>query len=87
MKRYIDKIRAYGNIGITGILLRNTSHGQTILKNTFWLSLGQGLSGILNFLLIIFIIRKLGATEYGKFAYSFSFVSLSSLRSSISDSQ
>jgi O-antigen/teichoic acid export membrane protein len=76
MQRYLQKIRAYRSVGFAGIFFRNTNHSQTVLKNTFWLGLGQGLSGLLNFLVIIFIIRKLGATEYGKFAYALAFVSL-----------
>jgi O-antigen/teichoic acid export membrane protein len=76
MRRYAERMRAFRSIGIAGIFFRNTNHRQTVLKNTFWLGLGQGLSGLFNFLLIIFIIRKLGATEYGKFAYALAFVSL-----------
>lgn len=47
-----------------------------ILKNSFWLSLAQGISGFVNLFLAIFIARTLGPSEYGKFAYALSFVTL-----------
>jgi O-antigen/teichoic acid export membrane protein len=59
-----------------GFLFENINHKQTILKNTFWLGVSQGFSGIVNFFLIVFIAKTLGPGEYGKFAFSFSFVSL-----------
>src|SRR5689334_6947234 len=58
------------------LIWRNTSRRQTVLKNTFWLALGIGLSGAVDFLLTVYVIRKFGAAEYGKFAYALSFVSL-----------
>lgn len=74
MSDYLNKIREYKNIGIGRLLFQNVNHGQVILKNTLWLGVGQGLTGILNFLIIIFVIRNLGVTQYGKFAYALSFV-------------
>lgn len=76
MRYYLNKIKEYRNIGITRLLFRNVNHGQVILKNTLWLGLGQGLTGVLNFVIIIFVIRNLGVTQYGKFAYALSFVSI-----------
>lgn len=76
MKYFLNKIKEYRNIGIAQLLFQNVNHGQVILKNTLWLGIGQGLTGILNFLIIIFVIRNLGVTQYGKFAYALSFVSI-----------
>jgi len=49
---------------------------QIIFKNTFWISLAEVSARILKFFLIIFVIRILGAKEYGKFSFAFSFVTL-----------
>ena len=56
--------------------LGNKSTSQTILKNTFWLSLSELISRTLKLILIIFVARVLGATEYGKFTFALAFVSL-----------
>ncbi len=61
---------------IKTILFNNQSLRQTIFKNTFWLTIGTGMSRLLNFVLMIFVARTLGATEYGKFAFALAFVSL-----------
>lgn len=63
-------------LNIKRFFLENTGFKQTILKNTFWLSIAQGISGVINFFLMIYIIRTFGPTEYGKFAFAFAFVSL-----------
>jgi len=49
---------------------------KTILKNVGWLTIGEGVSRILGFFLIVAMTRILGPTEYGKFAFAFAFVSL-----------
>lgn len=58
-----------------GFLLKNTGIKQTILKNTFWLVFAEIISKILGLVLIIYVARVLGAVEYGKFTFAFSFVS------------
>lgn len=58
------------------LIWRNTSRRHAVLKNTLWLALGIGLSGAVDFLVTVYVIRKFGAAEYGKFAYALSFVSL-----------
>ena len=58
------------------LLLENTGIKQTIFKNTFWLTLAEGVSRFLGLALIIFAARILGAEEYGKFAFALSFVSI-----------
>lgn len=74
MRDYLNKIKECKDMGIGRLLFQNVNHGQIILKNTLWLGLGQGLTGMLNFLIIMFVIRNLGVTQYGKFAYALSFV-------------
>lgn len=64
------------NFNLFKFLFENREHKQIILKNTFWLSAAQGISGVINFFLMIYIIRIFGPTEYGKFAFAFAFVSL-----------
>lgn len=56
------------------LFFANKGNKQTILKNTFWLGLAQGITGLLNFIISVYVIRTFGATEYGKFAYALSFV-------------
>ena len=57
-------------------ILRQTSRGQVIVKNTLWLGLASGLAGLGDFVLTVYVIRKFGASTYGVFGYAFSFVSL-----------
>ena len=58
------------------LFFENTGIRQTIIKNTFWLAAAEAITGILKIALIVYIIRILGANEYGKFAFAFSFVSI-----------
>ena len=58
------------------ILFNNVTTKQTIFKNTFWISLSEGIGKILRAFLIIYIARVLGAAEYGKFTFALAFVSL-----------
>lgn len=74
MRRFYNKDKTALNS--FKFLFENKTYKQTILKNTFWLSLAQGFSGLINFVLMIYVIRVFGPTEYGKFAFAFSFVSL-----------
>ncbi len=49
---------------------------KTILKNVGWLTIGESVSRVLGFFLIVAMTRILGPTEYGKFAFAFAFASL-----------
>jgi len=62
--------------GLTSFFFSNKSDKQVVLKNTFWLGMAQGVTGLLNFLLSVYVIRSFGASEYGKFAFALSFVFL-----------
>ncbi|MDO8663921.1 MAG: flippase, partial [Candidatus Wildermuthbacteria bacterium] len=57
-------------------LFDNLTVKQTIIKNTFWISLSGGFGKVLRAFLAIYIARVLGATEYGKFTFALAFVSL-----------
>lgn len=56
--------------------LENLGIKQTILKNTFWLAVAEGVSRFLKLILIIYVARILGATDYGKFTFALAFVAL-----------
>ena len=64
------------NINIRKFFLENIGIRQTILKNTFWLTAAEVVIGFLRLALLIYVARILGATEYGKFTFAFSFVSV-----------
>ncbi|PIR89046.1 MAG: hypothetical protein COU07_03060 [Candidatus Harrisonbacteria bacterium CG10_big_fil_rev_8_21_14_0_10_40_38] len=51
-------------------LLRNTSTGQTVTKNTFWLFFGQILSRLFRATIVIYAARKLGADSWGAFSHA-----------------
>jgi len=57
-------------------LLRQSTRGQVIAKNTVWLGVTSGISGLGDFVLTVYVIRTFGASAYGVFGYAFSFVSL-----------
>ena len=57
-------------------LFENLGVKQTLIKNTFWLSLAEGIGKLLRLILIVFVARTLGALEYGKFTFAFSFAML-----------
>ena len=56
--------------------LENLGVRQTIFKNTFWLAVAEGVSRFLKLILIIYVARILGATDYGKFNFALAFVAL-----------
>ena len=56
--------------------LENLGVRQTIFKNTFWLAVAEGVTRLLKLILIIYVARILGATEYGKFNFALSFIAL-----------
>ena len=55
---------------ILNFLFKNQSLRQTVIKNTFWLTLGQLSSKLIKAVLIIYAARVLGAGEYGIFSYA-----------------
>jgi len=61
---------------IKSFFLDNKTLKQTIFKNIFWLAVAEGISRLLEFVLIIYITRILGATEFGKFTFALAFVSM-----------
>ena len=56
--------------------LDNINLKQTILKNTFWLVMAEIIIRILKLVVVIYVARILGATEYGKFTFALSFAML-----------
>jgi O-antigen/teichoic acid export membrane protein len=61
---------------IKSLFFNNFGIKQTIAKNTFWLTIGNGGSGLLKLILLIYVARILGATEYGKFTFALAFIFL-----------
>jgi O-antigen/teichoic acid export membrane protein len=60
---------------LKSLFLGNKTIKQTVFKNAFWLGLAEAVTGFLKLVLLVCAARILGATEYGKFAFAFSFVS------------
>lgn len=58
------------------LLFNNIGVRQTIFKNTFWLFGAEVITRFLKLALIIYVARILGATEYGKFTFALSFVTI-----------
>jgi O-antigen/teichoic acid export membrane protein len=61
---------------IKEVLLKNKSPKQVVLKNTFWLSLGQFFIRLFKFLLVVFSARILGPEGWGSFQYVLSIASM-----------
>ncbi len=68
---------------IRTFLFHNTSLFQTVVKNTFWVSMGQVIGRLLRALLIIYAARLLGAAGYGVFSYALSLAGFFSIFSDI----
>lgn len=49
---------------------------RNIIKNSFCLAAAQGVNGLANFFIVIYLARMFGPIDYGKFAYALSFVML-----------
>ncbi|UZE93493.1 MAG: flippase [Candidatus Nealsonbacteria bacterium] len=64
------------SINIKSLLFDNKGLKQTIFKNTFWLALAEAITNFSKLFLIVYVARIFGATEYGKFTFALSFVSL-----------
>ena len=69
-------MKKFFNVPLADFFYKNVNTRQTIFKNALWLALAQGLTGVIKFFLAVLVIREFGATEYGKFAFAFSFVSI-----------
>jgi len=61
---------------VKSLLFENKTIRQTIFKNAFWLTVAVGISRVLALILLIYVARNLGATEYGKFTFAMAFISL-----------
>jgi O-antigen/teichoic acid export membrane protein len=61
---------------IEKFLLTNISPKQIVIKNTFWLSLGQFFTRLFKFLLVVFAARILGPEGWGSFQYVLSIASM-----------
>ncbi len=57
---------------IKSLLFTNTTAGQTIVKNTFWLMAGEIVGRLIRAGIVIYSARVLGAGEYGIFSYAIS---------------
>jgi len=67
--------------------LENLGIRQTIFKNTFWLAIAEAVTRFLKLILIIYVARILGATDYGKFNFALAFVALFAIFSDLGLSQ
>lgn len=61
---------------IGNLLLVNNSVRQTFIKNTFWLFVGETVSRLFKFILILYATRILGVAGWGTLSYVFSVVGL-----------
>ena len=64
----IDKFKYY--------LIQNNTTGQTIFKNTLWLSLAEFFKNGIRFLIQIFLARELGSVGYGLLSFALSFAGI-----------
>ena len=59
------------------IIINNCSPGlQKILRNIGWLTIEKLLAMVINFSLVIYLVRYLGVDDFGKLSYCISFVAL-----------
>ncbi|MSU54268.1 MAG: flippase [Candidatus Staskawiczbacteria bacterium] len=63
-------------LNIKSLFLENIGTRQTIFKNTFWLIIAEVFSRFLEIILVIYIVRVLGAAEFGKFAFAMAVASM-----------
>lgn len=61
------------------LLFQNQSTKQTIVKNTFWLAIAEGISKLFSIIQTLQITRYLGVEGYGIYSFAISFVSLFSV--------
>jgi len=76
LKNFNNNIRKINISGLVGLMFNNTSYKQTIAKNTIWLIFAHVIIGLVNLFITVYVIRLFGPTEYGKFAFAFSFAML-----------
>jgi len=69
------------------LLFQNRGIRQTIVKNVFWLTVGQVGSRLIRAVIIIYAARVLGAAEYGLFSYILSIAALFTVFSDIGINQ
>lgn len=60
---------------VKNLFFKNIGMRQIIIKNVFWLTFAEVVTSIIKIGFIVIVIRILGAGEYGKYAFAFSFVS------------
>lgn len=68
---------------IKNFLFINTSNKQTVIKNTFWLFVGDIGIKILKLILFVYAARKLGTSEWGIFSYALAIMSTFAIISDI----
>jgi len=61
---------------LKNFLFTNSSIKQAVLKNTFWLFIGEIFGRIIKLGLVVYATRLLGAEGWGAFSYGLAFVSL-----------
>src|SRR2546425_10316897 len=57
-------------------LLGSATWKQTLLKNLFWATGSEAVLRIMRIITLILLVRWLGPTEYGYYAYAFAFASM-----------
>ncbi len=55
---------------LKNLLFGNRTTGQTLLKNTSWLFIGEIFGRLIRFWIVVYAARVLGAAEYGIFSYA-----------------
>jgi O-antigen/teichoic acid export membrane protein len=68
---------------IKNFLFINTSTKQTVIKNTFWLFVGDIGVKVLKLFLFVYAARKLGTSEWGVFSYTIALMSTFAIISDI----
>lgn len=61
---------------VSRLFFSNLSLKQTVLKNTFWLALAEGMGKLLSFALSVFVARYLQVRGFGVFSFVFAFSAL-----------
>jgi len=56
--------------------LKNKSTKQILVKNTFWLMMGEVFAKALLFIITISVVRYLGVETYGKYSFAIAFTAL-----------
>jgi len=64
------------HLSIKSLLFKNLGVKQTVLKNTFWLAIAEGIIKLLKFVFVVYITRILGVSQYGIFSFALAFISL-----------